>query len=462
MDMKRLADFLRDKRGAAGVLTGIALLVLLGAASLAVDMGRLYTVRNELQNMADAAALAGVNQLMVDQGGVAVRDSIGATNVVVSLAQTQSQLLGLPPVADGARNDITLTFGNWDFYKADPVQAWTPIGAYCAPDSNANALNVTITRATGLAFGPVVNLFAGIWGTSTSKVTASATAFLGYAESADVGTVSVPLALPDSLLLGMRPEKSGWFARLLAPKEALAATKTFTFQDLGSGSFYNNDNTKPLFDTQKAYLFIVNKNDPVPNTVVDNFKQHQTGSGSPVKAMARGAQLYPISEFQWGDNNKQIFDNIKKAFDRQKDSSTGRWRVMVPIYSTTKPVARLQTSWPWQLARLLWPGVGEAQACFTFWTQTYTGGNVPVYVSGFANVDITDVHYDTSCKNCSMPCQVTDPRSCRNVNYINVEMVTGQDTVSAPGTDSGGPNNANMKTGASPGGAVASIAKLVK
>ena len=50
----------------------------LGMVSLAIDMGQLYTVRNELQNVADAAALAAAGNLINDSGAGAVRDAAAA------------------------------------------------------------------------------------------------------------------------------------------------------------------------------------------------------------------------------------------------------------------------------------------------------------------------------------------------------------------------------------------------
>ena len=44
-------------------LAAIGLLSLLGFAALAIDVGYLFVVRNELQNAADAAALAGAGHL---------------------------------------------------------------------------------------------------------------------------------------------------------------------------------------------------------------------------------------------------------------------------------------------------------------------------------------------------------------------------------------------------------------
>lgn len=60
----------RQQRGAVTILFGLAIFVLFGFMALAVDLGRTYVVRTELQNAADAAALAGAMQLNQTQKGV--------------------------------------------------------------------------------------------------------------------------------------------------------------------------------------------------------------------------------------------------------------------------------------------------------------------------------------------------------------------------------------------------------
>jgi Flp pilus assembly protein TadG len=53
----------RGERGAVIVIFAICLFVLIGFAALAIDIGYLHTTRSELQNVADAAALAGARYL---------------------------------------------------------------------------------------------------------------------------------------------------------------------------------------------------------------------------------------------------------------------------------------------------------------------------------------------------------------------------------------------------------------
>ncbi|MEK0153477.1 pilus assembly protein TadG-related protein, partial [Arthrobacter oryzae] len=50
-----------SEKGAAGVLVAVMVLVLLGVGAIAVDVGQIYAERAELQNGADAGALAGAH-----------------------------------------------------------------------------------------------------------------------------------------------------------------------------------------------------------------------------------------------------------------------------------------------------------------------------------------------------------------------------------------------------------------
>ena len=50
-----------NNRGQVLVILALGILALLGVAALAIDVGFLYTVRNELQRSADAGALAGAS-----------------------------------------------------------------------------------------------------------------------------------------------------------------------------------------------------------------------------------------------------------------------------------------------------------------------------------------------------------------------------------------------------------------
>ena len=291
--------------------------------------------------------------------------------------------------------DLSITYGVWNPKATSLDQAWTSRGSTVPSSSDANAVQITIRRADGVTYGPVTNFFAGIFSEAnrTSEVQASAIAYMGYTSSVQTGMVTAPIALPDSLISVAKGEESGnWLFRLLKPKEATATSYVQAkFNDLGSNTFYQTNYAQPQLDTAKAYLFVVNSSDAVPSTVIDNLNfaaNHSTGKA--IRAMNRGTRLYPLSEYQWVSNINSIFAAFKSAYNANKDSQ-GNWQVVVPVYSTTQPTAQDVRHKFFQLARFFSLGPSEAQACFTFWNQSYPGGNVPIYVDKFATVNITGV-----------------------------------------------------------------------
>lgn len=53
----------RKERGAVAIMVALALVALIGFVGLALDLGKLYVVKSELQNSADSCALAGARDL---------------------------------------------------------------------------------------------------------------------------------------------------------------------------------------------------------------------------------------------------------------------------------------------------------------------------------------------------------------------------------------------------------------
>ena len=56
---KKVVQALREERGAIFVLTALMLPVIFGFMGIAYDVGNVYVHKSRLQNVADAAALAG-------------------------------------------------------------------------------------------------------------------------------------------------------------------------------------------------------------------------------------------------------------------------------------------------------------------------------------------------------------------------------------------------------------------
>src|SRR5438128_1138659 len=72
----------RNEKGVVIFIVAAGLLVFLGMAGLAFDLGRLYNVKSELQNAVDAAAMAGAAELNGAASGIdaAVSSAVAASN----------------------------------------------------------------------------------------------------------------------------------------------------------------------------------------------------------------------------------------------------------------------------------------------------------------------------------------------------------------------------------------------
>src|SRR6476659_7702981 len=88
---RRYERLRRDESGMSYVFVGMGLMAFLAASMLAIDVGMLMTARNQAQNSADAAALAGATALAFDSwtdrtpSGPAVQNAIvtGKANSVM-------------------------------------------------------------------------------------------------------------------------------------------------------------------------------------------------------------------------------------------------------------------------------------------------------------------------------------------------------------------------------------------
>jgi hypothetical protein len=149
-----------QQRGIIMPLAAISLLSMLGIAALAIDVGYLFVVRNELQNAADSAALAGAGALVPYTGTPATPNWANAealANNAISLNRAVNADLVNGQVATGYW-DIT---GNRTELNPEPLDA-----------NDRPAVMVTIQRSAGNNGGPVNAFFAQVLGINTFNVPA--------------------------------------------------------------------------------------------------------------------------------------------------------------------------------------------------------------------------------------------------------------------------------------------------
>src|SRR5262245_34628930 len=185
----------RRRRGVAMVAVLVALVALIAAGALAIDVGLIWASRTQLQNATDAAALA---------GGANLIDKIGPT---VTLSEAEDAVLdqaGLNPsvaAPDGVVVDTSdITYGHWDL----DARTFDPGVDLTDPDV-VNAVNV-VSRSDGGVNSPVPAFMARVLGRQDFHVTAEATAYLGFAGRVGPGRLDLPIAIDCCKLRGANCE----------------------------------------------------------------------------------------------------------------------------------------------------------------------------------------------------------------------------------------------------------------
>ena len=179
---------IHDTRGAVAVTVAIVMVVLFSFAALALDISNAMIARNELQNVADASALAGARQLGViyqalPSGTPYTTYQLSDASAVVNAATTvasQNQARGVAI----SLNPADIVIGVWN----SGPRTLTP--------GNVGATGVRVTaRRDGGANGPVATWLAGIMGINSMNVVATATAALTGTGTLLPGEANAPFGL---------------------------------------------------------------------------------------------------------------------------------------------------------------------------------------------------------------------------------------------------------------------------
>ena len=206
-------SMLRNQRGVSVIIVAIVLVVLIGFAALAVDLAYLFAARNELQNAADAGALAGAAALYRDTLGESVDENANTIGYHAA-TQNRSQKEAVE-LYDYEDNDCVegedVQRGHWSFGLTPEVLArgftcndsteiidlWDYTSEQLDADTDfINAVKV-VTRRSGT---PVWCFFARIFGFESFQLSADAVAYIGFA-SLFTG-VDLPIAICEDTIIG--------------------------------------------------------------------------------------------------------------------------------------------------------------------------------------------------------------------------------------------------------------------
>lgn len=194
----------KGEKGAVAIIVAICLVMFIGFAALAIDIGHLYVVKNELQNAADAGALAGARVLYTNNGQSVNPDAnehafeVAIEHLSENVAVDVNWVAGMNSEAD-----CDVQRGHWSFttqtFTADdslsPVDLWDisslELDNYDPDHPFINAVRVRATRTDT----PAASFFARIFGHESFQMAAEAVAYIGFAGSVMPHDVDQPIAI---------------------------------------------------------------------------------------------------------------------------------------------------------------------------------------------------------------------------------------------------------------------------
>lgn len=200
--MKRRYPKRRDRRGVIAVLTALLLVMMVALLAFAIDVGYLQVAKTQLQQAADAAALAATAELIDDEALAS-----GATDLSDEIAVARSRA-----VQYGAANPVGASAPIVDPNSSNSTGGNVVVGYLANPsdqsqtmnfdnlNQQANAVQVSVVRSASQN-GEIGLFFGRVFGKHSSAVSATATAALlnnikGFKAPADGSTLGIlPFAL---------------------------------------------------------------------------------------------------------------------------------------------------------------------------------------------------------------------------------------------------------------------------
>lgn len=294
---------LNNQHGGTVLIFVAVVAVFIGFLALALDVGKAFLTKQELQNVADAAALAGARNL----GGIYEtmsfedqKDFIAGSDEKASISG-KSQQIGIENTAGQVNlsipeNDIVL--GRWSM----ATKTFTP--TLVKPD----ALRVFTRREKGVN-GDLSASFGKIFGINSMEVSSSGTAALTPIGLVPPGELEAPIGIATQ-----------WYAN------GGTCGDPITFHPTGNPMGCAAWHTFTDFPGTPAKISSI-----LDDIDSDSFESPETTAGQ--SAFAFNGGMPP-----------PLFAKMQNLYNKKKDSS-GDWKVFLPIYQTSNcnPPAGMKT-----------------------------------------------------------------------------------------------------------------------
>jgi Flp pilus assembly protein TadG len=350
-------SILKNKNGAVLVWFALMVTCLMAFLAIAIDVGYMYATRNELQNVADAAALAGCGELgriYLKAGTVLTgHDVSGAEEDAIKKAATDVAVKNKAAGEDIVIKGTDIIIGQWNWVKnaAKP----NPNPTNIEPD----AVQVTAYRAAGYSGGAVATFFARIlnfFGGNHDffEASAVATAALSGPSSMAEGELITPMGIASSHfptncteIINFSPTTgscAGWHNWFDSSDSAAIAARAYKLIES------HPDGPKWLTDYWNKWSINQTKAPTVASPAVDQGDNISFTGG-------QGASFLGGDRIQWSGDNNNVFvgymdkdgtpitnlNTIKDPapfpalFDfyrmRDGDGDDRIWTASIPVYS---------------------------------------------------------------------------------------------------------------------------------
>lgn len=167
----------QPQRGSIMLMAAPLVFVLVSLTALSIDIARIMVARNELQNAADAAALAGAGQL-----DSYIAPDWDAAESAAEIAITRNKARGL------WLESAVIESGFWPIHGQGPLRAYDDGPA--TPQLNENpAVRVSVSLADGVNGGQLPLLFAPVFQRYVASLTVNAVAVIATPGFASEGSL---------------------------------------------------------------------------------------------------------------------------------------------------------------------------------------------------------------------------------------------------------------------------------
>jgi Flp pilus assembly protein TadG len=285
----------KGERGMIMILMAIAIVGLIGAGSLAIDIGSALVTKSELQNVADAASLASTRELaMVYKVKYQENPDFNYKEYTLSGAEkSQIQTKAVSFAAANKAGGLSISVGNSDIRPAKVDSA----GNLTYQDKGVRAVSVK-GRRDDTSNGQVQTELARVLGINQIAITAESTAAISAMGTLKAGQGEFPIGLDED-----------WFNT-----HTCASGEVVKFYPTGAGSCSGWH----TFDEKPASAARLSR-------IVDDIRTNKFVSPE----TTAGKTYY---EFTGGTIASTIAD-LKKLWNQKQQA--GHFRTTVPVYQSS-------------------------------------------------------------------------------------------------------------------------------